>query len=88
MDESFVYKKRNGMAIIFLVLYIDDILLIRNDVGVLSSVKVWLSNQCNMKDLKEASHILRIKILQDYKQRMFDLSQPAYIDIILAHFSM
>ena len=28
----------------YLVLYVDDILLIGNDVGVMSSVKVWLSS--------------------------------------------
>ena len=44
--------------IVFLVLYIDDILLIGNDVGTLSLVNVWLSNQFDMKDLGEASHIL------------------------------
>ena len=62
-DESCVYKRCNGNVVIFLVLYVDDILLIGNDVGVLSSVKVWLSSQFDMKDLGEASHILGIKLL-------------------------
>ena len=43
-DESCVYKRCNGNVVIFLVLYVDDILLIGNDVGVLSSVKVWLNS--------------------------------------------
>ena len=33
-------KKCDGSMVVFLVLYVDDILLIGNDVGVLSSVKV------------------------------------------------
>ena len=45
LDESCVYKKCNRKAMVFHVLYVDDMMLIRNDVGVLSSVKVWLSNQ-------------------------------------------
>ena len=53
-DESCVYKKCDGSVVVFLVLYVDDILLIGNDVGVLSSVKVWLSSQFDMKDLGEA----------------------------------
>ena len=73
-DESCVYKRCNGNVVIFLVLYVDDILLIGNDVGVLSSVKVWLSSQFDMKDLGEASHILGIKLLRDRKQRMLGLS--------------
>ena len=62
-NESCVYKKCDGSLVVFLVLYVDDILLIGNDVGVLSSVKLWLSNQFDMKDLGEASHILWIKLL-------------------------
>ena len=46
----------------FLVLYVDDILLIGNDVEVMSSVKIWLSSQFDMKDLDEANFILGIKI--------------------------
>ena len=42
----------------FLVLYVGDILLIGNDVTVMSSVKVWLSSQFYMKDLGEANFIL------------------------------
>ena len=51
--------------VVFLVFYVDDILLIRNDVEILSSVKVWLSAKFDMKDLGEASHILGIKLLHD-----------------------
>ena len=32
-DEPCVYKKCNGNVVVFLVLYVDDILLIENDVG-------------------------------------------------------
>ena len=51
--------------IVFLILYVDDILIIGNDVGTLLPVKVWLLKQFDMKDLGEASHILGIKLLQD-----------------------
>ena len=46
-----MYKKCDGSVVVFLVLYVFEILLIGNDVGVLSSVKVWLSSQFDMKDL-------------------------------------
>ena len=38
-DKSSVYKKISGSIIIFVVIYVDDILLIGNDIGMLSSVK-------------------------------------------------
>ena len=73
---------------VFLILYVDNILLIGNDVGTLSSVKVWLSTQLNMKDLGEASHILGIKLMRDPHKRMLGLSQATYIDQILVRFCM
>ena len=51
----------------FLVLYVDDILVIGNDVGMLSTIKVWLANTFNMKDQGEASYILGIKLFRDRK---------------------
>ena len=74
--------------VVFLVLYVYDILLIENDVGTLPSVKVWLSTQFDMKDLGEASHILWIKLMWDRQKRMLGLSQATYIDTVLASFSM
>ena len=35
-DEPCVYKKVSGSAIVFIVLYVDDILLIRAKVGVMN----------------------------------------------------
>ena len=65
LDEPCVYKKCEGKAMCFLVLYVDNILLIGNDVLVLSTVKVWLASTFDIKDLGEASYILGIKIIQD-----------------------
>ena len=83
-----MYKNTSGSAIVFLVLYVDDILLIGNDIPMLQSVKVWLSNQFSMKDLGEASYILGIKIYRDRSKRMLGLSQSRYIDLVLKRYSM
>ena len=40
LDEPYVYKRHQDKVVMFLVLYIDDILLIGNDVMIISSVKV------------------------------------------------
>ena len=76
-DEPHVYKKSSRNVVLILILYVDDILLIGNDMGTLSSVKVWFSNQFNMKDLGEASHILEIKLMQDSQKRMLGISQAS-----------
>ena len=72
--EPCVYKRSSGNMIVFLILYVDDILIIGNNVETLSSVKVWLSKQFDIKDLGEASHILGIKLLRDRQKRMLGLS--------------
>ena len=87
-DEPCVYKKDSGSAIIFLVLYVDDILLIGNDVPTLQSVKSWLGKCFSMKDLGEAAYILGIKIYRDRSQQLLGLSQSGYIDKVLKWFSM
>ncbi|KAI3472572.1 hypothetical protein Pfo_029356 [Paulownia fortunei] len=87
-DEPCVYKKVSGSAVTFVVLYVDDILLIGNDVGMLQSTRTWLSNQFSMKDLGDASFILGIKIYRDRSRRMIGLSQSMYIDKVLKRFSM
>ena len=86
LNEPCVYKKVSGSAVTFLVLYVDDILLIGNDVGMLQATKVWLSTNFSMKDLGEASYILGIKIYRDRSKRILSLSQSMYIDKMLKRF--
>jgi len=87
-DEPCVYKKISGSAIAFLVLYVDDILLIGNDVPMISSIKLFLSQKFSMKDLGEATYILGIKIYRDRSRRLIGLSQSTYIDKVLTRFNM
>ena len=62
INEPCVYKKRSGNMVVFLVLYVNDILLIENNMGLLSLVNIQLSRQFDMKDLGEAD-TLGIKLL-------------------------
>ena len=88
LDKPCVYKRHQDKVVMFLILYVDDILFIGNDVGVMSLVKIWLLSQFDIKDLGKANYILGIKLLRDQKNRMLCLSQAGYIDKILARFSM
>ena len=58
----------------FLVLYVDDILLIGNDVSMQNSVKESLNGKFSMNDLGEAMYILGIKIYRDRSRRLLGLS--------------
>ena len=87
-DEPCVYKHFKNKNVVFLVLYVDDILIIGNDIGVLTSVKVWLAKQFDIKDLAEANFVLGIQLFRDRKNRMIALSQSSYIDKVLKKFAM
>ncbi|KAG8499182.1 hypothetical protein CXB51_005634 [Gossypium anomalum] len=87
-DEPCVYKKVSGSTIIFLVLYVDDILIMGNDIPTLQSIKTWLGSCFSMKDLGEATYILGDKINRDRSRRLLGLSQGTYIDKILKRFNM
>ena len=87
-EEPCIYKWANGPVVVFLVLYVDDILLIGNDVPALQGIKIWLSSQFSMKDLGEASYILGMRIYRDRSKKLLGLSQSTYIDTILKRFSM
>ena len=83
-----MYKLIHEGKVVFLILYVDDILLIGNDVGKLSDVKVWLAKQFDMKDLGEAAYVLGIQIFRDRKNRQLALSQASYIDKMLSRYAM
>jgi hypothetical protein len=88
IEEPCVYKKVSGSAVVFLVLYVDDILLIRNDIPMMEVVKSSLRKSFSMTNLGEAVYILDIKIYRDRLKRLIGLSQDAYIDKILNRFNM
>ncbi|KAL0406275.1 UNVERIFIED_CONTAM: Retrovirus-related Pol polyprotein from transposon RE2 [Sesamum latifolium] len=50
-----IYKKISGSTVAYLVLYVDDILLIGNDAKMLGDIKTWLSTQFSMKDMAVGS---------------------------------
>ena len=87
-EELCVYKKASGSALVFLVLYVDDILLIGNNIQMLETVKSSLRKSFSMKDLGEATYILGIKIYRDRSKRLIGLSQDTYIDKVLKKFNM
>ncbi|GJZ73541.1 putative reverse transcriptase domain-containing protein [Tanacetum coccineum] len=63
-DEPCVYLKASGSNVAFLILYVDDILLMGNNVTMLQEVKYWLCKCSSMKDLGEEAYILGIKIIR------------------------
>nr|GEV13307.1 putative reverse transcriptase domain-containing protein [Tanacetum cinerariifolium] len=87
-DEPCVYLKASGSNVAFLILYVDDILLMVNSVTILQKVKSWLCKCFSMKDLGEVAYILAIKIIRVRSKRLISLSQSAYLEKTLKKFRM
>ena len=80
--------KVSGSKYIFLVLYVDDILLTSNDTDMFVETKQLLFSHFDMKDLGEASYVLSIQILHDRLSGILRLSHRTYIERILKRFNM
>ena len=72
--DQCIYMKVSGSKFIFMVLYVDDILLASSDVNVLNDTKRLLSANFDMKDLGETSFVLGIEIYPDKSRNLLVLS--------------
>nr|GEY03509.1 retrotransposon protein, putative, Ty1-copia subclass [Tanacetum cinerariifolium] len=87
-DKPCVYLKASGSNITYLILYVDDILIMGNNIPMLQSVKSYLGRCFAMKDLGEAAYILGIKIYRDRSRWLIGLCKSAYIEKILKRYCM
>lgn len=70
------------------VIYVDDILLARNSMEYIMTIKKWLSFKFDMKGMGEATYILGAKIHKDSLMKLIYMSQEPYIRKILERFDM
>ena len=64
-----VYFKLIGDHVIYLVLYVDDMLLVGNDKEIIRDLKTQLSSKFDMKDLGATNYILGMEIKRDQEKR-------------------
>ena len=86
--EACIYKKVSGSSVAFLILYVDDILLIGNGIEFLDDIKRYLNKIFFNEDLGEAAYILGIKINRHRSRRLIGLSQSTYLGKVLKKFKM
>lgn len=87
MDEC-IYIKVSGSDFIFLILYVDDILLASKTLTLLHDTHAFLSQAFDMTYLGEASYVLRIEISRDRERGFLGLSQKGYIEKVFKRFNM
>ena len=71
-----------------LILYVDDLLLLGEDLSKIEDVKCQLGKLYQMKDLRPASSCLGIRITRDQNTRAIWIDQQAYIENALKRFEL
>ena len=87
-DHCAYVRKFPNDKFIILLLYVDDMLIVGQDAGLIGNLKKDLFKSFDMKDLGIARQILGMQILRDMKAKKLWLSQEKYIKQVLERFNM
>ncbi|KAJ4717199.1 Retrovirus-related Pol polyprotein from transposon TNT 1-94 [Melia azedarach] len=87
-DCCVYYSKATNGSLIYLVLYVDDMLIAAENKSNVQKLKDLLSVEFEMKDLGAARKILGMEIYRDRSKKKLFLSQKGYIQKILSRFGM
>ncbi|KAH9752684.1 hypothetical protein KPL71_014795 [Citrus sinensis] len=81
-------RKTYGEEVIYLVLYVDDMLLASKSMKLINLLKQQLRDKFDMKDLGPAKKILGVEMIRNRTARTLFLSQEKYVNKILEKFGM
>lgn len=84
--DSCVYLKTTNSSPIYLLLYVDDMLIAAKDKADIAKLKAQLNSEFEMKDLGAAKKILGMEISKDRHSGKLYLSQKGYINKVLHRF--
>ncbi len=79
-SDPCVYVRDQENGKFYIVLYVDDILLVCKSLGTLEDMKAKLSAIYEMHDLGSVSQFLGMQITRDRERRTIHLSQPMHIE--------
>lgn len=88
MHDSCLYIKRDEHHIMYLLIYVDDLLLIGNNIDDIKHIKTSMSNVFEMKDMEEVKQFLGIHIVRDRVKGALHLDQKVYLENVLKRFGM
>ena len=87
-DCCVYHNKADDGSMIYLVLYVDDMLIAAKSKSDIQKLKDLLSAEFDMKDLGAAKKILGMEIYKEREKKKLFLSQKSYIQKILSRFGM
>ena len=88
-NDQCVYFKGNELKErVYLLLYVDDMLVAAKDMSKIQKLKDSLKTEFEMKDLGKATRILGMDIMRDRKLGILKLSQEKYLRQVIRNFNM
>ena len=83
-----LYSKIEGGDCVFLLVYVDDVIITGNSEQLQTWLKEQLSVKFEMSDLGECTFVLGMELIRDKENKRMILSQRRYIEDILTRFEM
>ncbi|KAE9617992.1 putative RNA-directed DNA polymerase [Lupinus albus] len=87
-DDCIYFQKFPDGSFIYLLLYVDDMLIASRNKSLIRKLKTQLNNEFEMKELGAAKKILGMEIHRDRQAGKLFLSQQKYIERVLERFNM
>ncbi|KAH9658397.1 hypothetical protein KPL70_023479 [Citrus sinensis] len=87
-DCCVYFKETSEGGMIYLLLYVDDMLIACHDMEEIDHLKKLLSREFEMKELGEAKRILGMDIIRNRSKKRLFLTQQNYIQMVLVKFGM
>ncbi|KAF1318445.1 Integrase catalytic core protein, partial [Globisporangium splendens] len=83
-----VYVKRDGVEMVFVVLYVDDLIIACSSEGMLATTKRALCKRFEMTDMGELKYCLGMEIKRDAVSGAVSIRQTKFAQSILCKFGM
>ena len=87
-DNCVYFKRNKNGSFIYLLLYVDDMLVVSKDKDEIKRLKTQINKEFEMKDLNATKKILEMQISRERKTSKLYLSQKGYVKKVLTKFNM
>ena len=82
-SDPCIYYRKTGGDVMYIGVYVDDIILAGKTVKQLEEIKRHLSQEFDIKDLGKLGYFLGMKVVQDEGSQSIWIGQPAYAENLL-----
>lgn len=83
-----MYFRVTGKLVMYVVIYVDDILLVSSSEDAIRDLKEKLSDEFEMRDLHEVQSFLGLNIRRDRSSKQMTIDQRSYVQSELDRFGM